>query len=48
MSIEQIKKEAWYYCGKHISDKEAEEILSFAEDYLGGTLDEIISDYYSC
>jgi hypothetical protein len=48
MSIEQIKKEALYYCGKHITDEEAEEILAFTEDCAGRPLEEILSDYFSC
>ena len=48
MTIEQIKREAYYYRGKTPADAEAEEILAFAEDCPGASLDEIISDYYSC
>jgi hypothetical protein len=48
MSIEQIKKEVYYYCGQSISDAEAEEILAFAEDCPGASLSEIVSDYYNC
>ena len=48
MTIEQIKKEVWYYCGKEATDEEAEEILGFVEDNPNASLDEIISDYYSC
>lgn len=48
MSIEQIKKEVLYYRGKRATTAEAEEILAFAEDCPGASLDEIIADYYSC
>lgn len=48
MSIEQIKKEVLYYRGKKATTAEAEEILAFAEDCPGASLDEIITDYYSC
>lgn len=48
MTIEQIKKEIWYYAGKKASTAEAEEILGFVEDNPEASLDEIISDYYGC
>lgn len=48
MSIENIKREVFYYCNKKITDSEAEEILAFAEDCPGASLSEIVSDYYSC
>lgn len=48
MSIELIKKEIFYYCGKQASNQEAEEIKAFAEDCPEASLSEIISDYYGC
>ena len=48
MTIEQIKKEIWYYAGKKATDREADEIIGFAEDNPDISLDEIISDYYNC
>lgn len=48
MTIEQIKKEVYYYLGRKATDEEAEEILAYAEDCPGTSLDEIISDYYDC
>ena len=48
MSIEFIKSEVLYYCGKKVSNQEAEEIKAFAEDCPGASLSEIISDYYGC
>lgn len=48
MSIEQIKQEVYYYRGKLPTVDEAEEILDFAEMNPTASLDEIISDYYSC
>ena len=48
MSIEQIKNEVLYYTGMRVSSQEAQEIKTFAEDYPGASLDEIISDYYGC
>lgn len=48
MTIEQIKKEIYYYVGKRATNEEAEEILGFIEDTPDASLDEIISEYYSC
>ena len=48
MSIERIKQEIYYYTGRMPTVQEAEEILDFAEMNPQTTLDEIISDYYSC
>lgn len=48
MTIEQIKKEIYYYIGENVSDEEAEDILGLVEDLPGVPLNEIISDYYSC
>lgn len=48
MSIEAIKNEVLYYCGLKASTQEAQEIKAFAEDCPGASLDEIISEYYSC
>ena len=48
MTVEQIKKEVYYYIGKKISDDEALEIMYFVEDCPGASLDEIVSEYFSC
>lgn len=48
MSIEFVKKEVYYYTGKVVSNVEAFEILDIAEDNPYASLDEIISDYYTC
>ena len=48
MTIEQLKKEIWYYGGFRATNEEAEEILGFLEDHPEASLDEIISDYYNC
>lgn len=48
MTIEQMKKEIWYFTGKKATDEEADEIIGFAEDNPESSLAEIISDYYSC
>ena len=47
MTIEQMKKEIWYYAGKKATDEEADEILGFSEDNPEVSLDEIIQDYYA-
>lgn len=47
MSIEQMKKEIWYYTGKKATKQEAEEILGFVEDNPSASLDEIIQEYYA-
>jgi hypothetical protein len=46
VTIEQVKKEIWYYVGKRASTLEAEEILGFVEDNPETSIGEIISDYY--
>ena len=46
MTIEQMKKEIWYYSGKKATNQEAEEIIGFMEDNPSAPLDEIIRDYY--
>lgn len=48
MNITQLKKEIYYYTGKHVSDEVAEEILGYVEDNPDTALDEILSDYFSC
>ncbi len=48
MSIEQVKREVWYYRGKMPTVEEAEEIMDFVEANPSASLDEIISDYYGC
>jgi hypothetical protein len=48
MSIEQVKKEVWYYRGKMPTVQEAEEILDFAEENPSASLSEIVADYYGC
>ena len=44
--IEKIKKEVYYYNGRHITDDEALEILDFKAENSEASLDEIIKDYY--
>ena len=48
MTIEQIKKEVWYYRGKMPTVTEAEEIYDFAEANPAASLSEIVADYYGC
>ena len=48
MTIKQVKDEIYYYVGKRATDDEAEEVLGFIEDNPEASLDEIISEYYSC
>ena len=48
MSIETIKKEAYYYLGKHITDDEAAEVADFVSQNPGASLCEILADYFSC
>ena len=47
MTIEQLKKDIWYYSGKRATTQEAEEILDLIEYNPEASLDEIITDYYS-
>lgn len=47
MTIEQMKKEIWFYAGKKATNQEAEEIIGFMEDNPSASLDEIIQDYYA-
>jgi hypothetical protein len=44
--IEKIKKEVYYYTGKHIIDDEALEIIDLKAENPNASLDEIIKDYY--
>lgn len=46
MSIDQMKKEIWFYVGFIATDEEAEEIIGFMEDNPSAPLDEVIRDYY--
>lgn len=48
MSIEQVKRDVYYYLGRRPTVQEAEEIMDFAEMNPSASLDEIISDYYGC
>lgn len=48
MTLEQIKKEIYYYTGTKPTNEEAEEIEAMKEDNPSATLCEIIADYYSC
>ena len=45
-TLEQIKKDVLYYCGKNATDEEAEEILGFVENNPEVPSEEIIADYY--
>lgn len=47
MSINEMKKEIWFYAGKKATSQEAEEIIGFMEDNPSASLDEIIRDYYA-
>lgn len=47
MTVEQMKKEIWFYAGKKATNQEAEEIIGFMEDNPSASLDEIIQDYYT-
>lgn len=48
MTLEQMKKEIYYYIGENVPDEEAEDILGLVEELPGTPLNEIISEYYSC
>lgn len=48
MTIEEIKKNIYYYAGIEASDEEAEEILYYCESNPRADLSAIISDYYCC
>ncbi len=48
MTIEQIKKEVFYYLGRMATDEEAAEIMDCAEENPCATLDEIIPEYFGC
>lgn len=44
--IEKIKKEVYYYTGKHIDNDEALEILDLKAENPKASLNEILNDYY--
>ena len=46
MTVNQIKKEVYYYTGHEATDDEALEILDFKTENPNASLDEIIKDYY--
>ena len=48
MTIQQIKKEVYYYTGREATEKEAAEILDFKNQNPHASLEEIIADYYEC
>lgn len=48
MTIKEVKEEVLYYLRRRATNEEAEEILGFIEDNPDTSLDEIISEYYSC
>ena len=48
MTIKEVKEEVLYYLRRRATNEEAEEILGFIEDNPDASLDEIISEYYSC
>lgn len=45
MTIQEIKKEVYYYSGKKINNDEAQEILDFIEDYPDRDMGEIIQAF---
>ena len=45
MTIQEVKREAYYYGGKRISNEEAKEILDFIEDYPDRDPGEIIQEF---
>ena len=48
MTIQQIKKEVYYYTGREATEEEAEEILDFKNQNPHASLGDIIADYYEC
>ena len=48
MTIQQIKKEVYYYLGRAATDEQAAEILDFKNQNSHASLGEIIADYYEC
>ena len=48
MSVEEMKKEIYYYTDIQATDEEAEEILDVYESNPKADLSAIINDYYCC
>ena len=48
MTLEQIKKEIYYYSDIEPTDEEAWEILDIYESKPGADLSAIVADYYGC
>lgn len=48
MTLEQIKKEIYYYSDIEPTDEEAYEILDIYESKPGADLSAIVADYYGC
>ena len=48
MTLEQIKKEIYYYSDIEPTDEEAWEILDIYESKPNADLSAIIADYYGC
>jgi hypothetical protein len=48
MTVEQLKKEIYYYSDIEPTDEEVEDIMYFYEQKPNSDLSEIISDYYNC
>lgn len=48
MTVEQMKKEIYYYSDIEPTDEEAEEILDIYESNPKADLSAIVTDYYDC
>ena len=48
MTVEEMKRNIYYYADIKATDEEAEEILDFYKSNPKADLSAIISDYYSC
>ena len=48
MSVEEMKRNIYYYADIKATDEEAEEILDFYQSNRGADLSAIINDYYYC
>ena len=48
MTVEQLKKEIYYYSDIEPTDEEVEDIMYYYEQNPNSDLSSIISDYYSC
>lgn len=48
MTIEQLKKEIYYYAGIKLTDEEAWEIYDIMQENSHADLSAIVADYYGC